>query len=433
MQQSTEMLELSVAGEIWLFSFWVVFGIVVSAIGKERRWNMKKVKIGIFGLGRGFSHIDNFLLNGGDIIAVCDRNTAKLEEARNKLGDIGLYEDFDSFILHPGLEAVLLCNFFHEHTEYAIKALEKNIHVLSECLSNATMADGVALVRAAEKSSAFYMLDENYPHMKFNREMRRLYRGGTLGDLLYAEGEYNHPLNPSDEVSINRWRPFEKHWRNYTPRSYYITHSLAPLIFITGVRPVRVSAMPVHYPKGGEDALFGPAVKDRAAIITCMNDDGSVYRVTGCAGFGAHGNSYRICCDKGQVENVRGTDGKIMLRYNKWNIPEGMEENNFYMPGWNDPQEEMIERSGHGGGDFIVVREFLNCVRENRRPEFDEYFATNMASVAILAHRSILEGGRPFDIPDFRLEEDRKKYENDRETPFYGSDGSEPTIPCSSK
>lgn len=394
---------------------------------------MKKIKVGIFGLGRGSSNFDSFLQNDADIVAVCDMNEERLEKAREKLGDLALYKDFDSFIEHPGLEAVLLCNFFHEHTPYAIKALERNIHVLSECLSNGTMAEGVALVRAAEKSKAFYMLDENYPHMKFNREMRRIFREGTLGDLLYAEGEYNHPLDPSDEKSINRWRPFETHWRNYTPRSYYITHSLAPLIFITGAYPVKVSAVPVYYPTGGEDALFGPAVKDRAAIVTCVNNDNSVYRVTGCAGFGAHGNSYRVCCDKGQVENLRGTGGKIMLRYNKWNVPEGMEEKNFYMPEWNDPQEALIEQSGHGGGDFLVIREFLSCIRENRRPEFDEYFATNLASVAILAHRSILAGGIPFDVPDFRREEDRVKYENDRETPFYGSDGSEPTIPCSSR
>ena len=41
-------------------------------------------------------------------------------------------------------------------------------------------------------------------------------------------------------------------------------------------------------------------------------------------------------------------------------------------------------------------------------------------------------GGVAYDVPDFRKEEDRVKFENDRETPFYGSDGSEPTIPCSS-
>jgi hypothetical protein len=55
-----------------------------------------------------------------------------------------------------------------------------------------------------------------------------------------------------------------------------------------------------------------------------------------------------------------------------------------------------------------------------------------MSSVALLSHRSMLEGGVPYDIPDFHLEECRQQYENDRLTPFYGADGSEPTLPCCS-
>lgn len=395
---------------------------------------MKTVKIGIFGLGRGGSFIDNILLNNGEIVAVCDKDESKLRKAKEKLGDgLATYTDFDGFLSHDGMEAVFLCNFFHEHAAYAIRALEKNIHVLSECTSNATMADGVALVRAAEKSKAFYMLAENYPFMKFNLEMYRVYRGGTLGRALYAEGEYNHPVNPAETKYQHTLRPFDKHWRNYTPRTYYITHSLAPLMYITGATPRRVTAMPVYVEGAKEDALFGPAVRDRAAIVITQNDDGSVFRVTGCAGFGAHSNSYRIAGDRGQIENVRGSGGKVMLRYNKWNIPEGAEENSFYMPDWNDADSALIEKAGHGGGDFLVIREFFRCIRENVRPVFDEYFSTAMASVAILSHRSLMAGGVPYDIPDFRLEAARTAYENDRETPFYGSDGSEPTVPCSSR
>ena len=63
----------------------------------------------------------------------------------------------------------------------------------------------------------------------------------------------------------------------------------------------------------------------------------------------------------------------------------------------------------------------------------DEYFATTMASVGILAHRSLREKGMPYDIPDFRCEQDRVKYENDTLSPFYGSDGSAPTIDCCSR
>jgi hypothetical protein len=99
-----------------------------------------------------------------------------------------------------------------------------------------------------------------------------------------------------------------------------------------------------------------------------------------------------------------------------------------YDPEWPAEEREAIERAGHGGGDFFVIKEFFNCIREGRQPEFDVYFATTTASVGILGHRSMLENGVPYDIPDFRKEEDRLKYENDTLTPFYGSDGSEPTI-----
>ncbi|MBQ9777355.1 MAG: hypothetical protein IJW22_00375, partial [Clostridia bacterium] len=167
-----------------------------------------------------------------------------------------------------------------------------------------------------------------------------------------------------------------------------------------------------------------------AAIITLLNDDHSVFRVTGCAGFGAHENSYRICGENGQIENLRDGTGRVSLIYNKWQVPEGKAERMCYAPLLRDKDEKLIAKTGHGGGDFYVIREFLNCIRENRTPEFDVYFATTMASAAILGHKSMLENGVPYDLPDFRREEDRVKYENDHSSPFYGTDGTEPSIPC---
>jgi hypothetical protein len=55
-----------------------------------------------------------------------------------------------------------------------------------------------------------------------------------------------------------------------------------------------------------------------------------------------------------------------------------------------------------------------------------------MSSAAILSHRSMLEGGKPYDIPDFTVEADCKKYENDRATPFYSEDENAERIPCCS-
>ena len=394
---------------------------------------MKKIKIGIFGAGRGIDIANNLILLDCEIVALCDFNEERLNEGLKKLPEsVIAFSDFDSFI-EQEMDAVVLANYFHEHTPYAIKCFEKGIHVFSECISNGTMAEGVELVRAYEKNNSIYMLAENYPQMIFNREMKRVCDGGTLGKIVYAEGEYNHPV-PRESADFNKTCIyFAEHWRNFLPRAYYITHSLAPLMWSTGATPKRVSATPVFEPL--DEIASARQVGDRAAIVTLLNDDKSVFRVTGCAAFGAHHNAYRICGTEGSIENLRGMGDKVMLRYNEWSVPEGMEEVNFYEPKWNDKDEDSITQSGHGGGDYIVARMFLECIRGKKQPEYpyDIYSAVTMSSVAILAHRSILNGGIPYDIPDFRLEECRKEYENDRQTPFHGTDGSKPNIPCCSK
>ncbi|MBO5463432.1 MAG: Gfo/Idh/MocA family oxidoreductase [Clostridia bacterium] len=389
---------------------------------------MKKIKFGIFGLGRGSSFYDSIIANDGDLVAVCDFDENKFASAKEKFSDVTTYTDFDEFINHEGLEAVFLCNYFHEHAEYAIKALEKNIHVLSECTSNISMGDGVALVRAAEKSDAYYMIAENYPFMKFNQEMRRVYRSGVLGKVLFAEGEYNHPiLNQKD---IKKYCPNSKHWRYHIPRIYYITHSLGPLMYITGAVPKRVTAMPIFAPlneENGGGSLYW-RLPDRSAVVTCLNDDDSVFRVTGWSHFGGHANTYRVAGELGQIENIRGEDNKVVLSFNEEHTPEGMERVSKYDADFSPEDKEDAENAGHGGGDYFIIREFFNSIRENRKPMFDEYFATTMASVAILGHRSALEYGVPYDIPDFHKEEDRIRYENDFLSPCYDSKGNPPTI-----
>ena len=394
---------------------------------------MKKIKIGIFGVGRGMYLAKDFMLLGADIAAICDFNKERLEAATQKVGkDTAVYSDFDSFIEHD-LDAVVLANYFHEHTPFAIKCFEKGIHVFSECISNGTMAEGVELLKAFEKSNSIYMLAENYPQMIFNREMKRVCDGGTLGKILYAEGEYNHPGDPNNIWAKKEYNYFPEHWRNFLPRSYYITHSLSPVMWATGATPKKVTSFAAFAPVEG-DVPTASFVGDRVSIVTTQNDDGSIFRITGHASFGGHHNAYRICGTEGQIENLRGMGNKVMLRYNDWSKPEDMDEVNLYEPKWNDPDEEIFKTSGHGGGDYLICRMFLDCIKNGKQPEhpFDIYSAINMSSVAILAHRSMLEGGKPYDIPDFTKEEDCKLYENDRLSPFYGSDGSKPTLPCCS-
>ena len=191
---------------------------------------MKKIKIGIFGAGRGIDIAINFMMLDCDIVAVCDFNAQRLEASKKYIGsNVAFYSDFNEFINH-NMDAVIVANYFHEHAPYVIKCFEKGIHVFCECISNGTMAEGVELVRAFEKSDSTFFMAENYPKMIFNREMQRVVNNGSLGEVLYAEGEYNHPVDPYDADFNKIYNYFPLHWRNFLPSSYYITHSLGPLI-----------------------------------------------------------------------------------------------------------------------------------------------------------------------------------------------------------
>ena len=203
---------------------------------------MDKIRIGVFGVGRGMDLAQCCMMMDAEIVAVCDNHKERREAAMKKLDkSVVAYENFDDFINHP-MDAVILANNFYQHAPYAIKCFERNIHVLSECISNGTMGEGVALARAFAKSKSIYMLAENYPQMLFTREMKRVADTGTLGKIVYAEGEYNHPVDPWDTEFTKRFRFYEKHWRHYLPATYYITHSLGPIMNISGATPKKVSA-----------------------------------------------------------------------------------------------------------------------------------------------------------------------------------------------
>ncbi len=395
----------------------------------------RKIKVGIFGVGfrgnsvgRGGSLVNCFEKAGAEVVAICDNKEVHLrycKEACFKNRSVGLYTDFDSFIRHD-MDAVLLSNYFPEHAPYAIAAMEAGKHVLCETTSNITLADGVALCRAKEKHGVTYGLLENYPFFRSNQEMERLCKGGTLGNIVYAEGEYVHPAS---RIEANRLAPGELHWRNWLPRSYYLTHSLAPLMQMTDAMPTRVTAMASFQP----DHMAGHSthVGDLASILLLQTNKNIVFRVTGCAGFAGHGNYYRLSGTKGMVECNR-TNDRVKLTYNGWNKPEGMETYQEYDAQIDPVLAELAKDAGHGGGDFFAIYHFIKALENGTEPYWNVYRATAMASCAILAHRSILNGNCGYDIPDFRREEDRRKYEYDRSSPFPDAQG-QVNFPASSQ
>jgi len=167
--------------------------------------------------------------------------------------------------------------------------------------------------------------------------------------------------------------------------------------------------------------------------MLCEMEDGSLARVTGCAAWGGHGNWYRICGEKGSMENVRGTLGQVRIQYNGWNVPEGESEVQVVDARWYEDEEmnQLSRGAGHGGGDYWVAYHFRKYIMEDEEPFFTVYRSVSMSAAAILALRSSYNGGCEYKIPDFSNEEERKKWENDTESPFPDENGNA-DMPCCS-
>lgn len=200
----------------------------------------RKIRIGVLGAFRGNSMI-RFCRESGEaeLAAVCDRNEQVLAPLREELQTeaVCCCSSFEEF-LRQDMDAVVLANDATGHAPLAIRCLEAGRHVYSEVVPVQTMREAVELVEAAERTGLVYAYGENYCYMPAPREMRRLYREGAVGEFEYGEGEYIHNCEPI-WPAITYGDP--EHWRNNMYATFYCTHSIGPLLHITGLRPVRVT------------------------------------------------------------------------------------------------------------------------------------------------------------------------------------------------
>ena len=393
---------------------------------RKRARKTAKIRVGVIGVGRGGSFARGATKAVGmELVALCDVWEERLQQVGQQYG-VATYTDYDEFLEHD-MDAVVLANYFHEHAPFAIKALEAGKHVMSETASNTTLAEGVALCRKVEETGKIYMLAENYPYTAFNQEMRRLYRTGEIGEVTYAEGEYNHPMDAEARLRIS---PGRQHWRSWLPSTYYCTHALAPLVYITDTMPKMVNGLSIACREVDELVV---RLGDPGSVILCRMDNGAVFRIFGLT-LPGHSNWYRVHGSRGAMEISRGPgyygSGQIRVWHEEWDVEGDQPKERTYVPDWPE-HGDLARQAGHGGGDFWTPFHFAQAIRSGKPPFLDVYRGVAMSSVGIVAWRSALEEGAPLDMPDFRDEGNRSAYEADHWSPWpqdAGPDQPPPSI-----
>ena len=378
-------------------------------VAEKQAGDCKRRRIGVLGAGRGLSLAYGARANGFDIAAVCDQDPVFARRAARKLGgDCLILSTFDQ-LLDSGVEAVVLANYAVEHAPFAVRALDAGVHVISECMACFTLAEGVALAEAAERSRAVYMMAENYPFIVQNLLMKRLFDEGRVGQFVYGEGEYVHPISAYE---MARLYTGPDHWRAWNSPIYYCTHSMGPVMNITGTRPVSVNGFAFPHNKHDLELAKSIRVNDSGGLLVCRMDNEAVVKLLPCSALRDHGQRYRICGDRGALEWNQG-DGRVRIHHEPYDVPPGTALHEWREASFPAEFSEAL-RHGHGGGDYFTMHYFRKALETGTiEPRLGVYDSLAMTVVGIQGYRSALAGGATMEIPDFRDKEARAKYRDD--------------------
>jgi predicted dehydrogenase len=137
------------------------------------------------------------------VVAVYDPDASEARAAAERFG-CGVAPSFRSLLERDDVEAVTLVTPNHLHRAQAVAALEAGMDVFVEKPLANTVADGRAMVRAAETKERILMVGH---HMRWSRPARRaraLVARGALGRIVSAEVHFSS--DTARELPAGSWR-----------------------------------------------------------------------------------------------------------------------------------------------------------------------------------------------------------------------------------
>ena len=392
---------------------------------------MKKLKLGVIGLGcRGTRLLEVALACGDAVVtALCDTYEDRVKRAADivkakQSETFGEYTDSEMVINDKNVEAVIVATSWDEHFRLAEKCMRAGKIIATEVGGACDIDECWQLVRTYEQTKTPIMMLENCCYDRFELLCTSLARAGKLGEIVHCHGAYGHDLR--NEVlggKVNR------HYRldNYLKRNCdnYPTHELGPIAKLLGINRgnsmltlVSVASKAVGLEefsktdKNPDKSLAGKKFAQGDVVETIIKCAGGEtislkldttlpryysreFTVNGTKGY-CNQEANLIMLD-GDPALERYFEPRMTLEHNL-NCAEKFAD---YLPEiWRNISQEEREM-GHGGMDYLMLKEFFNAAKTGSEMPIDVYDAAAWASITALSAQSIAEGGAVKTIPDF--------------------------------
>jgi predicted dehydrogenase len=359
------------------------------------------LKVGVAGTRRGAELVEALrFIDETAVTAICGRNESALNDVADRFEIENRFAHYEDMI-GSDIDVVVIATPENLHVPQAAQALDAGIHVLCEVTAATSLKQCDELVRAARRSSAKYMLAENYCYRKTSALVKSMVRQGVFGDVYFAEGDFvmDGKALYRDVEGTPTWR---HQWQVGINRCNYVTHVLGPVLQWFGERAVSVCSLGTGAHTNPEHGM------DDSVLMLCKTESDCLIKVrSDMLSNRPIGNYFSLQGTNGCYESPRGfgDQHKVWLTdYSKdseeWLALSAFEEE-FLPDSWrNAPklalEAEVIE------GDYLQLRDFVDSVIHDTAPPIDVYDALDFTLPGLVSEQSIANGGAPAAVPDPR-------------------------------
>lgn len=384
------------------------------------------VGIGVVGLGmRGSDAVERLtFVPGCHIAAVCDLLPERAEASIKYLNDKGLSansyageeESWKELCEDPSVDLVYICTDWLHHVPVALYAMEHGKHVAVEVPSAETLQACWDLVNTSERTRRHCIILENCCYDFFELTALEMARQGVFGEIVHAEGAYNHNLDPFWWEYWNNWRlEFNKGHRG----DLYPTHGFGPVCQVLGIhrgdRLVSLVSMdtdafngpklaekagmenPSEFAQGDVTVTLLRTAKGKSILLehNVMNPRpySRMYQLVGTEGYAGKYPVEQVCL------RDPGRPGREIVYMNE-KLEELMAK---YPSPILTPELEALakEVGGHGGMDYIMDYRTIYCLNNGLPMDMDVYDLAEWCCVTELSRISLENGSMPVEVPDF--------------------------------
>jgi predicted dehydrogenase len=319
---------------------------------------------------------------GVEAAAICDHNPAAADRVRADLPDVPFFAHLDEMLEKVAPDALLVEVPPAGHAQCAIKALERDIHVLCDIPAVDRAEEAAPLWKAQESSRAMYMMGANTNRWAFVETAVDLKRKGLLGDPYYIEAEYIHDIR-----SLFERTP----WRATFEPIKYCTHSLGPMLRLIDEDLSLVSCFDtgshINHLPDQHDAMAALLRTPSNVVVRLLCSF-----INNCPD---EGHRYRVYCTKGYFERTPAYDGPGSARtlFYSTELYGPRRYTELPVAEMRPEDEQKPGAKEHGGADFALFDRFFEAIRKGLPSPTSLREGLRMSLPGIYAAQSARSGG----------------------------------------